>query len=184
MKVGTFVPASCCLSAAGIGFWVILARWGVGPSSRSAYQPARRQAGPQRGFHVPHIRDATGVGVPIPRQRRCSYGRSTIPRPPSCRLPTARLLYPVHHPIRRGSALRGIRQGFNRSPVRSYPCLWPRGMERRPLGVNPELRTPPLPVTHVRARTSHGTLARSYTFIVDNLQSVYSLVMCDLVSHR
>lgn len=57
------------------------------------------------------------------------------------------------------------------------------GMERRRLGVDPELRTPPLPVTHVRAGTGHGTLTRSSTYVIDNLQSVCSLEMCDFVSH-
>ena len=37
------------------------ARWGIGPSSRSAYR--RTTAGPHRGCHVPHVTDAAGVGV-------------------------------------------------------------------------------------------------------------------------
>jgi len=38
------------------------ARWGIPPSSRPAYrQPAA--AGPHRGYHVPHGRDAAGVGA-------------------------------------------------------------------------------------------------------------------------
>src|SRR5674476_650347 len=36
-------------------------------------------------------------------------------------------------------------------------------MEQGPLGLNPELRTPPLPATHVRAGTGHRVLARNYT---------------------
>src|SRR5674476_353108 len=36
-------------------------------------------------------------------------------------------------------------------------------MEQGPLGLNPELRTPPLPATHVRAGTDHRVLARNYT---------------------
>src|ERR1035437_8553514 len=34
-------------------------------------------------------------------------------------------------------------------------------MERGPLDLNPELRTPPLPATHVRAGTGHRVLARA-----------------------
>src|SRR5665647_2639320 len=36
-------------------------------------------------------------------------------------------------------------------------------MKRQPLGLNPELRTPPLSATHVRAGTGHRVLARNYT---------------------
>src|SRR5665811_4367 len=36
-------------------------------------------------------------------------------------------------------------------------------MEQGPLGLNPELRTPPLPATHVRAGTGHRVLTRNYT---------------------
>src|SRR5664280_2439655 len=36
-------------------------------------------------------------------------------------------------------------------------------MEQGPLGLNPELRTPPLPATHVRAGTGHRVRARNYT---------------------
>src|SRR5664279_4188172 len=36
-------------------------------------------------------------------------------------------------------------------------------MEQGPLGLNPELRTPPLPATHVRVGTDHRVLARNYT---------------------
>src|SRR5665811_300405 len=36
-------------------------------------------------------------------------------------------------------------------------------MEQGPLSLNPELRTPPLPATHVRAGTGHRVLTRNYT---------------------
>src|ERR1035437_4561141 len=36
-------------------------------------------------------------------------------------------------------------------------------MEQGPLGLTPELRTPPLPATHVRVGTGHRVLARNYT---------------------
>ncbi len=50
------------LSATGVRFLVILSRWGAGPPLRLAYRHLR-QAGPQRGFHVPHARAATGLGA-------------------------------------------------------------------------------------------------------------------------
>ena len=51
-------------------------RWGVTPSSRSADRPAV-PLGPQRGFHVPHERDTTGVGAPFTPRRRCPPDRAT-----------------------------------------------------------------------------------------------------------
>jgi len=55
---------SCCLSATGIGFSVILSRQGMKRSSRSACRPpCTRTIGPCRGFHVPHQSDTTGVGA-------------------------------------------------------------------------------------------------------------------------
>jgi hypothetical protein len=35
---------------------------GVVPSSRTAYQRPVNSVGPQRGYHVPHWPDTTGVG--------------------------------------------------------------------------------------------------------------------------
>jgi len=47
--------------------WSILSCWGLVPPLRSAYWPAGYGPGlttrPQQGFHVPHRRDATGVGA-------------------------------------------------------------------------------------------------------------------------
>lgn len=43
--------------------WSSCSRSGFGRSLRSAYRPARGQAGPGRGFRVPHTRAATGVGA-------------------------------------------------------------------------------------------------------------------------
>lgn len=48
----------------------------------------------------------------------------------------------------------------SRSPVRPSPCLRPR-MDRGRFGFFPELRTPPLPTTHVRAGTGHRALTRA-----------------------
>jgi hypothetical protein len=51
-------------------------------------------AGPQRGCHVPHIRDATGVGAPYtPATAVFLRSESHLPTA-ACRLPTARLLPP------------------------------------------------------------------------------------------
>jgi hypothetical protein len=52
---------SRCLSATGFRFLGILSRRGIPPLSRSAYRVAT--PGPRRGFHVPCVRDTTGVGA-------------------------------------------------------------------------------------------------------------------------
>src|SRR5664280_563918 len=49
-----------------------------------------------------------------------------------------------------------------RSPIGLLLTCGP-WMEQGPLGLNPELRTPPLPATHVRAGTGHRAQARNYT---------------------
>jgi hypothetical protein len=43
------------------------------------------------------------------------------------------------------------------NPLACYPQV-----ERRHLGFSPELRTPPLPATHVQVGTGHRTGARGY----------------------
>ena len=42
-----------------------------------------------------------------------------------------------------------------------FPFACGRWMEQRPLGLSPELRTPPLPATHVRLGTGHRAQARA-----------------------
>lgn len=107
--------------------------------------------GPRRGCHVPHGRDPAGVGAPCTPGRRCSHGWLLV---------TSRRL-----PFRNGQPCP---QRFIPSPGgsmsrhhREFACTRPSGlplacrprMEREPLGVFPELRTLPLPATHVRAGT-------------------------------
>lgn len=106
-------------------------------------------AGPRRGYHVPHARDTTGVGA--------SYipGTTVLSRPsavPGRRLPhsNGQSLPPANHYPSTRSALRDINEGSRNSPVRPAPGPLPpdgTGALRR----FPELRTLPLPATHVRA---------------------------------
>ncbi len=181
------MPAgSCRLSATGIRFWVILCplrSWPfltVGLPATTCTQPDLNGVAT---FHTHEIRP--GWAPPIPRQRRCSYGRNTISRPPPAAFQRRGCYHPTGPSHPRGSGLRGIKQGFTPFARPVFPSPVAPGMERGPLGLNPELRTPPLPATHVRTGTGHGTLARSYTLdMIVDLQSVNSLVMCDLVSHR
>jgi len=84
------------LSATGIRFSVILARRGVEPSSRSAY---RDEPGPRRGFRVPHIRAATGVGaLCAPGTAVLFPDRSHFPAG-ACRIAAARPCTPPVLPI-------------------------------------------------------------------------------------
>jgi hypothetical protein len=159
------------------------ARCGVGPSSRSGYRGTCPDRNGVATFHTHEMRP--GWAPPIPRQRRCSYGRNPISRPPPAAFQRHGCYHPTGPSHPRGSPLRGIKQGFTPFARPVFPSPVAPGMERGPLGLNPELRTPPLPATHVRTGTGHGTLARSYTLdMIVDLQSVHSLVMCDLVSHR
>ena len=79
-------------------------------------------AGPRRGFHVPHARDATGVGAlytpgtaVLPRPAKASGRRLPLPSGQSCT--------PVPHPIPRGSVDEASSRVHSRSPVRSSPRL-------------------------------------------------------------
>ena len=82
----------------------------------------------------------------------------------ACRFPTAGPYGPAGTSHPRGSPSRSLNGG---SLTFAHPDLLlacgPR-MERALLGFFPELRTPQLPATHVRAETGHHTLVRGYTF--------------------
>jgi hypothetical protein len=90
------VPVSCCLSAAGVRFsgHPVPARELGLPHGRLT---GRTTPGPGRGFHVPHLRDTTGVVPSLPRGRRCSPGRMPYPAV-ACRFPAASPCTPHLHP--------------------------------------------------------------------------------------
>jgi hypothetical protein len=57
-------------------------------------------------------------------------------------------------------------------------------MERASLGLNPELRTPQLPATHVEAQTGHSALARVlHPRHQPNLHGASHLHSCTLMPH-
>jgi hypothetical protein len=145
------VPVSC-LRLPAFASRVILSRQGVGPSSRSAYRTRS-------------VRTLTG----FPRSTRTSYDRvgcllypegsgahptGTNSPVGACRSSTASPCTPLERPI---SKVR-----FNETSTEVH-AIHPSGlaltcsprMERGPSGLNPELRTPPLPAAHVRAGTGH-----------------------------
>ena len=127
------------------------ARWGIAPSSRSAYRQGR-PAGPHRGCHVPHGRDAAGVGAAwtpgtVVRSRPV-VGHRPAPAAFQRRSLFSRLLHSACGSPR-NEASSAI---HSRSPVRPFPGLCPPG-ETGALGPLPGLRTPRSPATHARAGT-------------------------------
>src|SRR6478752_4437635 len=98
---------------------------------------------------------------PVSRGRRCSTRSASNPRPAPAASQRPAPKPHLDQPIG-GDA-------FNETSTEVH-AIHPSGlaltcgprMEREPLGLNPELRTPPLPATHVRAGTDHRAPARNY----------------------
>ena len=150
-------------------------------SSRSAYR--RRGARTLTGFPRSARASTTGVGAPsTPRPAVFTRPAKTV-RPPLAAPPAARPCTPVFIPSAGALGNEASAGVHSRSPVRSSPRLCSR-MERERFGFFPELRTPQLPATHVRAGTGleHWPGATSPTSS-SALQSTSSLATCDLVSH-
>lgn len=121
--------------ASAFACWASWSRSGVRPSSRLAYHSGR--SGPGRGFHVPHVQDAIGLGALFtPGTAVFSQPSATWGPPPAAFL----RLVPVHSgptfPFRK-VAITGPMRIHLRSPVRSSPCLWPPMGAERPLGFPP-----------------------------------------------
>ena len=151
------------------------ARWGVAPSSRSAYR--RRSAGPQRGCRVAHEQDPTGQGALLTPGTVVRSRPATILRPapaallrpvpiPRCNIPSAGLTFTRRHrgfthvrPSPPGGWLPPTgRERHRFPPVFSSPAA-PEWNESR-FGFYPGLRTPRLPTTHAEAETGHRALTR------------------------
>jgi hypothetical protein len=95
---------------------------------------------------------------------------------------------PLQHHTLRGSESRGINEGSSNSPVRFSPHLRPPGWNEPPLGLSPELRTPPTKsrTTHVEVGTGHRTRTWNYTLNITSADPPIgsSLITCDIASHR
>ena len=118
----------------------------VGPPAASS----RLDPGGVPTFHWHETRP--GRAPSTLRGRRCSHGRSSAP---GRRLPphNGQPLHPgetTHHPE---LTLTKRHQGFTHVHPSGLPLTCSPRMEQEPLGLNSELRTPPLPATHVRAET-------------------------------
>ena len=100
----------------------------------------------------------------------------------ACRSSTARPCTPVFIPSAGALGNEASTGVHSRSPVRSSPRL-PSRMERERFGFFPELRTPQLPATHVRAGTGLEHWPEAMPPTSSALQPASSLATCDLVSH-
>ena len=139
--------------------------------------------GPGRGYHVPHLRDTTGMGA------LSTPGTAVLSRPdavPGQRLPllSGQSLHPAPASHQRGSSLRGINGGSRDSPVRSAPHLWPPGWDGRSLGF-------PLcsaPRCYQRRTTGRGRAMSTHPELRDRHSRPSNprvqLARCDLVSQR
>jgi hypothetical protein len=103
------------------------------------------------GWVPPTPRDG---GVPaagqMPPTAACRF--SAASPAPRCHIPPAELI------------LTRRQQGFTHVHPSGLLLTCSPRVERGPSGLNPELRTPPLPATHVRPGTDPRTLIRNYTF--------------------
>jgi len=127
---------SCCLSATGIRFSVILfppGSWALLTVGLPSTPKARSDPDGVTPFRTHELRP--GRAPSKPRGQRCS------PRPrrlPAGRRPhhSSQSLHPAALPIDRGRITRHS-EGSRNSPVRSSPRLWPPGWNGPPLGFPP-----------------------------------------------
>jgi hypothetical protein len=152
------------------------ARWGVAPSSRSAYR--RRSAGPQRGCRVAHEQDPNRTGRPLDPGDGGALPTGDYPSAGTCRSAAASPYTPLEHPIgvvnlhetssrvhsrspitpRRLAAALGAGKRHRFPPVFSSPAT--TGWNGGRFGFDPGLRTPRSPAEHAGAETGLRALAR------------------------
>ena len=77
-------------------------------------------------------------------------------------LPNGQPLHPARNIPSCGARINEASTEVHAIHPSGLPLACDPRMERGPLGLYPELRTPPLPATHVRAGTGHRALARNY----------------------
>ena len=164
--------------------WASCPAEGFCPSCDRPTHPDR--IGPRRGFHVPRMQDATGVGAP-------STPRPAVFTRPACRFRSPLAASASGQALPPGCSSRRSGLSITRRH-RGFTCVRPSGLplarllprtERGPLGFSLELRTPSRqdPSAHVKAGTGHRTLTRNYASGIAGLQSASSLAMRDFVSH-
>ena len=105
-----------------------------------------------------------GGGVPAAGQ---------VPPAAACRFPAASPTPRSNIPPP-GLTLTRRHQGFAHAHPSGLPLTCDPRTGRESLGLNPELRTPPLPATHVRAGTGSNTSPGYATDIIDLHQRSHS----------
>ena len=176
---------SCCLSATGVRFSVILfppGSWALLTVGLPNTPKARPDPDGVTPFRTHEQRP--GRAPSKPRGQRCS------PRPrrlPAGRRPhhSGQSLHPAALPIDRGRITRHS-EGSRNSPVRSSPRLWPPGWNGPPLDF-PRASHPadqePDDARRGRDRPSSTDLGPHAQLTSADLQSGSPLAMCDLGSH-
>ena len=151
---------SCCLSATGVGFLGHpVPATGVRSSSRSTHRDtARTRAGFPRSTCV---RLGRG-GCRLYPGSGGVHATDQVPWVAACRFPAASPCTPAPLSIYPGLTLTRCHQRFTHVHPSGLPLTRRPRMDQGQPRLSPELRTPPLPATHVRAGTSHRALARNY----------------------
>jgi hypothetical protein len=157
------------------------ARWGVGPSLRSAYRrPSKPDPNGVSTFHTSEIRPGwvppkLRDGDALPADVGCSAG--------ACRFSTASPAPRWINPSA-GLTITKHRQGFTRVHPSGLPLACGPRMEQGLLGFSFELHTPPLPATHVEVGTGleHWPGTTLSTSSRSSCQVIHS-ISCDFVSH-
>ena len=158
----------CCpnfLSPFGCRRWLVgpsCSRQGIGSSLRSAYQSLLDPDGVS-AFHTSEIRSGWmpsllrdgGVQTADKSATAATYRFPAASPIPQRRIPSPGLSVTKHH------------RGFTCVHPADLSLACSSRMEREPLSVNPELRTPRLLATHVGAGTGPWTPARNYTINID-----------------
>ena len=157
----------------------------------------------RRGFGLPHSRP-TGqqrcrISTGFPRSTRVRNDRGGRPLYPGDGgvLPVEGSLFNRHLPLSSGQSLHPAntshrrdpnvtrhRRGFTRVHPSGLPLACDPRMGRGSLGFFPELRTPPLPATHVRAGTGHEHLPGLRHRRHRQPPHQRATCTCDLVSHH
>ncbi len=148
----------------------------------AAYRQAVTPAGPRRAYHVPHLRDTSGLG------RLLYPGAVVLPwlprrRQPALPPPSGGPYTPDTHPIT-GAPLNGACTEVHHVHPPGLPLSCNRWMDHRPWDFLPGF-TPHSAVLHDacrergRASSTHPELS-GHTL----LHPSSSLERCDLVSHR
>ena len=111
------------------------------------------------------MRDTTGLGALYIPGRRCPPERHANP-PGACRISAARPA-PCYRIPPAGLSFTRRHRGFTGVRPPGLPLACCRRVEQRNFGFSLELRTPPLPATHVQVGTGHRTRTRSYPVVGD-----------------